>query len=336
MTGEFLSVVVPAHNEEENVSRLLEALRDVLASLDMAFEVIVVDDGSSDATFETLVALQPGFPWLSVIQLSRNFGHQAALLAGMRAARGDAVITMDGDLQHPPELIPELVARWREGYEVVHTRRLDDKSQRGLLKGVASDAFYGVLRWNSRLDIEPGMADFRLVDRRALDPLLATSESSLFFRGLALWIGFRQTSVDYVPRQRQGGRSSYTWSRMFRFARDGMVSFSARPLYWAFAFGVTVAALSIAYGVYAVYVRFAYATSVPGWASLAVLTSFLFGLLFILLGLIGAYLGAIHTELKGRPRYIVRRYEPRRSDDGERQGPGERSCASGESLRDYR
>jgi dolichol-phosphate mannosyltransferase len=334
MSGEFLSVVVPVHEEQENVPRLLEALQAVLPGLDMGFEVIVVDDGSRDATFETLLAQKQALPWLSVIQLSRNFGHQAALLAGMRAARGDAVITMDGDMQHPPELIPDLVARWRDGYEVVHTRRLDEESDRGLLKGLTSDAFYGVLRWNSHLDIEPGMADFRLLDRRALEPLLATTESALFFRGLALWIGFRQTSVDYVPRARTSGRSSYTWGRMLRFARDGILSFSARPLYWAFAFGLAVAVLSTAYGVYAVYVHFAYETAIPGWASLAVLTSFLFGLLFILLGLIGAYLGAIHTELKGRPRYIVRRYEPRSGVAA--QAGAQRETASSESLRDYR
>lgn len=332
MTRRLLSIVVPVHDEEKNIPVLLDALCVVLTDEDLDFEVVIVDDGSTDRTVEVALAECRERPWLGVVELSRNFGHQAALLAGMRAARGDAVITMDGDLQHPPELIPQLVERWREGFDVVSTRRIEPSEDVAALKTLTSRAFYALLRWNSSIDIEPGMADFRLVDRVALDHLLSTNESVLFFRGLALWIGFRQVTVDYAPGPRHAGSSSYGWYRMLRLARDGMLSFSARPLYWAFAFGLVVAMLSISYGLYAVFVRIVHQSAIPGWASLAVLISFLFGLLFVLLGLMGAYLAAIHTELKGRPRYIVRRYEPSRAPRGRDVGSGGDDQAQSASM----
>ncbi len=309
-----VSIVVPVYNERANVAPLLGAVRAVLETLQVAFELVVVDDCSDDGTFELLSELQETFPMLRVIRLSRNFGHQPALLAGMRAATGDAVITMDGDLQHPPEVIPELIESWRAGNQVVHTVRDDVAGRAPLLKRVPSRGFYRLLRWISHIPIRPGMADFRLVDRVALDHVLALDDSALFFRGMFLWVGFDQSFVGYVPRKRPGGGSRYTVRKMARFARDGILSFSAVPLYWSFAIGAFTSLCATAYGLYAIYVRLFRDTAIPGWASLAVLTSFLFGVLFMLLGLIGSYVAASHTELKRRPPYVVRDDLPPRHD----------------------
>lgn len=312
--NERVSIVIPVFNEIDNIDRLLEETRDVLERCNVNYEIVVVDDHSEDDTHRKLVSLQDRFATLRVLRLSRNFGHQSALLAGLHTARGDAVITMDADLQHPPAIIEKLIDKWRDGIEVVHTIRVDKVSPENRLKKWMSATYYKVLAWVSNIPIRSGMADFRLIDRCALDHVLRLEEVSLFLRGLFLWVGFNQAFVPYQPGARHGGRSGYTMRKMFTLGRDGILSFSAAPLYWAFALGLLISLFATAFGVYAVYIRFFHDAVIPGWASLAVLVSLLFGLQFVFLGLIGSYLGAVHTELKRRPPYIVRDELPSKAE----------------------
>ena len=302
MKEKLVSIVVPLHNEQSNIRFLIEQLSSVIEQVPYELELILVDDGSTDSTFIEACKYIDHILNISVIKLSRNFGHQAAILCGMRASKGHAVITMDGDLQHPPLVILELIKAWEQGYDVVHTRRLgDDKG----LKSTSSRIFYKVLRLTSNLNIEEGMADFRLVARNALNPILSLSESALFFRGLTLWIGYRQTTISYTPNNRYSGESSYSCKKMLELASNGIVSFSSQPLYWILPFGIFVSMISIFYGLYALFIKVFTDTAISGWSSLAVLISFLFGCLFAILGIFGVYLGSINEQIKSRPRYLV-------------------------------
>ncbi len=300
-----LSIVIPAYNEAGNLEELCARIAKALESSNLIWELIIVDDSSTDETFDTAVRLREQFPTLRVLRLSRNFGHQAAIWAGMHAARGDAIVVMDGDLQHPPELIPALIEKWREGHLIVNTRRVDSRSSAGLLKRNTSRFFYWAFRVLSGLPLSPGAADFRLMDRKAADQIMNMPEANLFLRGMVVWIGHSQASIDYQPGKRSRGRSSYSLVRMLRLALSGILAFSVAPLYWAVAFGTVLALFSFAYAAYAVYVRCVYATAIRGWASLAVLITFLFGVHFIFLGLLGAYLGATYREAKKRPSYVL-------------------------------
>lgn len=311
--NERVSIVIPAFNEGDNIGLLLGNVCEVLENCKVVYEIIVVDDHSQDDTYRNLVSLQSRFDTLRVVRLSRNFGHQSALLAGLHAAQGDAVVTMDADLQHPPAVIEKLIEKWREGTEVVHTVRVDKNNPGSELKRWTSAMFYKFFAFTSNIPMRSGMADFRLIDRSALDHVLRLSEVSLFLRGLFLWVGFNQAFVPYEPGARLTGRSGYTMRKMLVLGRDGILSFSAVPLYWAFAIGLLISLLSIGFGVYAVYIRFFHDAVISGWASLAVLVSLLFGVQFVLLGLIGSYLGAVHTELKRRPPYIIRDELPSRT-----------------------
>lgn len=300
-----LSVVVPAYNEAGNVEPLLERLSAALAGCASSHEIILVDDASEDDTFATAKLLRNRFPALRILRFSRNFGHQAALLAGLRAARGQAVITMDADLQHPPEVIPALVREWRAGHLVVHAQRDDKKARIGLFKRLSSRLFYRIFSRLSRLPLRPGMADFRLIDRQALEPVLKTRETRLFLRGMFVWVGYPQAFVPYAPDVRRIGRTTYSTRRMVRFGGQAILAFSERPLYWSFFIGLLIFVLSLAYGVYAMGIYFFTDTAVPGWTSLAVLVAFLMGTQFILIGLVGAYVAAIYSEIKRRPPYVI-------------------------------
>ena len=299
-----LSVVVPAYNEAENLKPLFERLVAVCEPLG-TFEVIIVDDGSSDETLAVAKELHGADPRLRYLSLSRNFGHQTAIRAGMRATNGEAVVVMDADLQHPPELLQELHQKWREGLPLVNTRRVDDR-RLPWFKRVSSRLFYRVLSSLSELELEPGSADFRLMDRNVVDQLNQFQESDLFWRGLVPWTGYESAWVSYKAPERVRGETKYTSFRMLRLAASGVTSFSAKPLHASILIGVFCVSLSLAYLIYALYIKFGTETEMPGWASIIFLILFVGGIQISMLGVIGVYIGKIFQQVKNRPPYLIK------------------------------
>jgi dolichol-phosphate mannosyltransferase len=299
----ILSIVVPAYNEEGNLDALVAEL-DIALRSEPDWELLFVDDGSRDATWESIAKICERDRRIKGIRLSRNFGHQYALLAGLTYARGDAAVMMDADLQHPPEVVPLLLQKWREGSKIVHTIRLDSGKET-LLKRLTSKAFYGVFTFLSGSEIRPGMADFRLVDRIVLDTLLEFKEEGLFLRGLVNWVGFDSSTVEFECGERLHGTSSYTLKKMLQLAIDGIASFSLIPLRLAVLTGLLTSVAAFMELGYVLYVSVIKGDSVPGWASVVSLTTLLFGILFILLGIVGEYIGRILVEVRGRPRFIA-------------------------------
>ena len=302
---ELLSVVVPLKDEEPNVAPLGERLRAVLEPVARDWEVILVDDGSADGTYARALELHRADPRFKVIRLSRNFGHQVALSAGLDLASGEAVITMDGDLQHPPEVIPELVERWRGGAQVVYGVMVERQGE-SHLKDVTARVFYRALTRLTDIDVPAGAGDFRLVDRAALDAFLAMRESNRYVRGMFSWVGFEQDGVPYASAPRGAGTSKYTMGRMLRLATDATVSFSDRPLRLALNVGFLVSVASILFGLSAVVAKLAGLLVVPGWTSVMVLVGVVGGVQLIVIGIIGEYVGRIAEEVKQRPLYVVR------------------------------
>ncbi len=300
-----LSVIVPVFNEEGNVRPLYEALSPVLSSLGMEWEIIFSDDGSTDGTWPAVSALNQSDERVKGLRLSRNFGHQYALFAGLSRATGDAVISMDGDLQHPPEVIPELVARWQAGDQIVHTIRKDEQPGNSFKK-FTSQLFYRVFSYLSGVQMDPGMADFRLLDRAVLNELMQFREQGLFLRGIVNWVGYQSSKVEFVCGERHSGVAKYTIGRMLKLAWAGITSFSVVPLRISIIIGVLTSGLAFAEVLYAIYAKVFTETAVPGWASGVAVVSFLFGILFIMLGVLGEYIGRILLEVRGRPRFLVR------------------------------
>jgi glycosyltransferase involved in cell wall biosynthesis len=299
------SIVIPIHDEVECLPELIERLAELMEKLDGSCEVLLVDDGSRDDSYRVMISAHENDPRLRVIQLSRNFGHQAALTAGLDHARGDAVIVMDADLQDPPEVIVDMVSRWREGFEVVHAVRNERRGE-GAMKRATASAYYRVLRHLTDVDIPANVGDFRLVDRRALDAFLSLRESNRYVRGLFAWIGFRQTEVSYTREPRFAGKTKYPRRRMMKLAFDGIVSFSTTPLRVALRIGFVLSVLSIVAGIVAMILKLTGALLVPGWASLIVAITFLGGLQLSTIGILGEYIARIHDEVRARPLYVVR------------------------------
>jgi dolichol-phosphate mannosyltransferase len=301
-----ISVVVPVHDEQESLEELVRRLGAELAALtDLDAEIILVDDGSRDASYTMMVALAGRDPRIKVVQLSRNFGHQVALTAGIELARGDAVVVMDADLQHPPELLPEFVRLWRDGNDIVYG--VMQARPEGWFKRFTARAFYGLLRRLTKIDMPTAAGDFRLVDRVAVDAFVSMRERDRYVRGMFAWLGFRQVGVDYVPPPRYAGRSKYTVRRMARLAFDGIFSFSIYPLRVVLAFGLVVSLISFVVGVVSGISKYIGIFTVPGWATIVVVTTFIGGIQLIVLGGIGEYIGRIYEEVKQRPLYVVRR-----------------------------
>lgn len=298
-----LSVVVPMFDEQDNLTKLVERLVAVLENLETSYEIILVDDGSRDATWSRIQESSKRYQHLLGLRLARNFGHQAALLAGLRRARGQAVISLDGDLQHPPELIPKMVAAWEGGAAVVETQR-HYNAQTSRFKILSSLWFYRLFSAISDVQIEPGRSDFRLLDRRALEQMLAFHQSDLFLRGVVGWLDFPSVDIEFEAANRQSGESKYTLKRMLRFARGGIVAFSTKPLHIGIGLGLVTSVLAFMYLLYGV-IQFTLGNTVPGWASTLGLLSLLFGVLFIMLGIIGGYIGRIYVMLQHRPAYVI-------------------------------
>lgn len=303
---EKISVIVPVFNERETLSLLSGKLETIFASLKSDYEVIFVDDGSRDGSGDEVERLHQKNPRHKLIALSRNFGHQAALSAGMEFAEGDAVIMMDGDMQHPPEVIPELIGKWREGFDIVYTVR-NEMADAGILKKWSASGFYWLINQMTRTPIPAGAADFRLLDRTVVKELRKFKEQSPFLRGIVSWAGFRQTGISYAAAPRFAGRTGYSFGRMIRFAMDGITAFSSFPLRVATYMGFLVSGFSFVYGVYALLIGFFTERAVTGWVSLMVVVLFLGGVQLITLGILGEYVGRIYDQVKGRPRYIVQK-----------------------------
>jgi glycosyltransferase involved in cell wall biosynthesis len=299
-----LSLVVPAFKEAANLEHLHEELVQSLAPLGYSWELIIVDDGSPDNTWECIVRLQRRDSRIRGLRLSRNFGHQYALLAGLSEARGAAVITLDADLQHPPSVIPSLVWEWEEGSKIVHTVRRDCPGV-SWSKRFTSKMFYRVFSFLSGVHISPGMADFRLLDQQVVREILKLRESGLFLRGLVQWVGYPNTRVEYDCADRFAGNTSYSFGQMLRLAWTGITSFSIVPLRLATGLGLLTSLFAFYELLDAVYVKMFTSEAVPGWTSLYVLVSLLFGILFILIGITGEYIARILEEVRGRPRFVI-------------------------------
>lgn len=297
------SIVIPLFNEEAALPILLHRLDGLAARLDGAAEIILVDDGSSDTTGIVAAGRARVDPRFRCIRLSRNFGHQVAITAGMDAARGAATVVMDADLQDPPEVVLELARKWREGYEVVYARRTGRDGENWFKRGSAT-LFYRTLRRLTDVDIPTDVGDFRLIDRKALDAFRAMPERDRFVRGMFGWMGFRQAVVPFRRMPRAAGETKYPWRRMVRLALDGIVGFSDAPLRAVLWLGFLISAAAFGFGLFSIGAALA-GSVVPGWASLAVLLSFLSGVNLMTTGVVGLYVGRIHNEVKRRPLYLV-------------------------------
>jgi glycosyltransferase involved in cell wall biosynthesis len=306
------SIVIPLYNEEESLPALTSRLRDVMADLDGPAEVIMVDDGSRDETYRLMTEANRADSRFKIIQLSRNFGHQLAITAGMDAAAGQAVIVMDADLQDPPDVIPEMVAKWREGYEVVYAVRERREGER-LFKTATASIFYSLLHRIAEVEHTVDAGDFRLVDRKALDAFLSMRESNRYVRGMFSWIGFRQAAVPYTRASRHAGTTKYTLRKMLRFATDAIIGFSTAPLRLALGIGAFLAFAAVCYGLVAIGLKLAGSSLVPGYASLLVTITFLSGVQLMVTGMVGQYVARIYDETRSRPLYLVR--EMRGFDD---------------------
>lgn len=310
----FVSVIIPVFNEEDNIAPLAEALGKVLP-VSGDHEIIFVDDGSTDRSLPILRSLSRVDPKIHYISLSRNFGHQTALRAGMEAASGDCAVMMDGDFQHPPSLLPALFAEYEKGADIVHTKRLEAKP--GLAghvpfaKRLSSRLFYLLVNTLSDTKIEPGSADFRLLSRRAMEALLSMREQNLFLRGALPWTGLPSTEISYTPDSRKSGTSKYTLSKMVSLALDGITSFSVKPLRLTSFAGLLISGAGFAYALYALIMRLGTDQTVEGWTSILISVLIIGGIQLLSLGIIGEYLGKLFMEAKGRPRYIVKESSPR-------------------------
>jgi dolichol-phosphate mannosyltransferase len=320
-TPKLLSLVAPVYDEEELVEEFIG--RAVAALADYEFELLLVNDGSSDRTPELLDRAAETDPRIRVVHLSRNFGHQAALTAGLEHAAGDVVAMIDADLQDPPELVPDMVARWSQGSDVVYAVRNEREGETAFKLATAS-WFYKLFNKLAQVDLEPNSGDFRLLDRRALDALLAMTERSRFLRGMTVWVGFDQTAISYQRDARHAGETKYTLRKMLRFSLDAIASFSHLPLQLATYVGVLSAGLAFI-AIPVVIILRIFDSYLPGFGAITIAILLLGGIQLIALGVIGEYVGRIYDEVKHRPLYIVREERNRPSDTGRDPGPAMRA-----------
>ncbi|HHL39856.1 MAG TPA: glycosyltransferase [Deltaproteobacteria bacterium] len=302
--GTDISVVVPVYNEREVLPHLYERLASVLEGLGMSYEIIFVNDASTDDSLHILRGLHERDGRVKILSFSRNFGHQTAVTAGLNFSRGRAVVVMDGDLQDPPECIPAFVARWREGNEVVYGVRR--KRKESLMKRALYKVYYRVLRLLSKVDIPLDSGDFCLMDRKVVELLNHMPERNRFVRGLRRWVGFRQAGVPYERDARYAGESKYTFFKLVKLALDGIVSFSELPLKASVLIGFAISIMTVVYSFYLIVNRIVHpANQIPGWTSIIVAVTFLGGIELMVMGFLGEYLLRIYDEVKDRPQYIL-------------------------------
>lgn len=300
-----LSCVIPCRNEAGNLDLLLPQLLELLPTLTTAWEIILVDDGSTDST-PAVMADWSALPGFRVLQLSRNFGKDAALTAGLQAAVGEVVVMMDADLQHPPALISAMIEHWCKGADVVYAVRAN-RDDEGLFKRLGARLFYTLLNRSARFKVPADAGDFRLLDRAAVDALLALPERNRFMKGLYAWIGFDAVALPYLPKPRAHGHSHFSATRLIHMTIDGLTAFTTWPLRLVSAVGVAMALAGFIYGSYIVLEYFLYGNSVSGWTTIVVTLMFFLGVQMISMGIMGEYVARIFEEVKGRPLYIVKR-----------------------------
>jgi glycosyltransferase involved in cell wall biosynthesis len=304
--GTMISIVVPVFNEEGNLLELYRRIVKIKEYVSMPFELIFVDDGSTDRSLQIMLGISENDKSVKIIQLSRNFGHQLAIIAGIDYASGEAVIMLDGDLQHPPELIEKLIEKWQEGNDVVYTCR-EETQDVSVFKRFTAQCFYMIINRLGEVNISTGAADFRLLDRSVVESLRTFKERSIFLRGIIQWSGYRQASISYKADARFSGESKYSLLKMLRFAMHGMTSFSSVPLYISAFLGILISLFSFIYALLVIYVRLFTERVVEGWTSVMVALLFLGGIHLITLGIQGIYIGQVYQEVKRRPRYLIRR-----------------------------
>lgn len=301
-----IAIVIPSYNEATNIDVLIQALNETIVNINYNFKFIFVDDGSNDETIAVLKEKSKEQQHIFYLKLSRNFGHQNALKAGIDLVKNDvdAIISMDGDMQHPPKIIPKLIQKWEEGFEVVYTIREEDKKL-GFIKNKTSNLFYGLMNKLSDIKFEPGTADFRLIDKKVAQVFSDFTENELFIRGIINWVGFKQYAIHYEPNERFSGKSKYTVGKMMRFAVQGITSFSTKPLSMAIILGISLSVMAfifyISYVLYSIY----YGHVISGWASVITTVVFFGGLNLVVLGIIGVYIGKLFMQSKGRPNYLI-------------------------------
>jgi polyisoprenyl-phosphate glycosyltransferase len=305
MMSKCLSIVIPCFNEEGNLRETHRRVSQAVSRAEIEYEVIYVDDGSSDATPELLRDLQAEDRRVRVVYLSRNFGHQFAVTAGLAHVQGDAAVVMDADLQDPPEVVLDMLQRWEEGYEVVYGVRTDREGETRF-KLLTARLFYRLIRWLSDTEIPLDTGDFRLLDRKVVDAIVSMPERDRFVRGMVSWAGFRQIGVPYRRAARFAGETKYPLPKMVRFALDGILSFSVKPLRLSTLMGFVSAGLALAAIFYALAMRLFTQRWVTGWTALIIAILFLGGAQLISLGIIGEYIGRLYGESKRRPLYLVR------------------------------
>ncbi len=299
-----LSIIIPVYNEEGNLQELYKRLRYILEEkMKITYEIIFIEDGY-DTSWKIIESLHDENNHVKGIRFSRRFGHQYALKAGLDYAHGKVVISMDADLQHPPEVIIDLYQKWKEGYQVVQAVRKETRGS-NIFKKITSALFYRVMNLLSDIEIDPGSSDFRLLDRHVVNELTKLNERQLFYRGLIHWVGFKHYSLEYIAQERFSGSTKYSFPKMVSFALDGIMSFSTKPLRIATLLGCFVSLLAFCYIVYALIVHFFFKMTIPGWASILISVLFLGGIQLIALGIIGEYIGKLYIENKKRQSYIV-------------------------------
>ncbi|AGC68413.1 glycosyl transferase family 2 [Thermoclostridium stercorarium subsp. stercorarium DSM 8532] len=300
------SVVVPMYNEEAVARETYRRLTEVMEKIGCAYEIIFVNDGSRDRTAEILNEICDMDKRVKLVNFSRNFGHQIAITAGTDYASGQCVVIIDGDLQDPPELIPEMIEKWKSGYDVVYGKRISRKGET-LFKKFTAAAYYRFLRSMTDVSIPVDTGDFRLIDRKVCDALKQVRERNRYVRGLISWLGFRQTAIEFEREERFAGETKYPLKKMVKLALDGITTFSYKPLKLASYIGSIISAVSFIYLIYVVVKRIFFPETVqPGWASILAVSLFFNGITLLMLGIIGEYIGRIYDEVKARPLYVVK------------------------------
>lgn len=298
------SIIVPLYNEELVIEETYKRLTEVMARTGESYELVFVNDGSRDKTEQLAKRIIEKDKHVCLINFSRNFGHQTAISAGMDNARGQAVIVIDADLQDPPEVILQMIEKWKEGYDVVYGKRLARKGET-VFKKVTAKVFYRFLSSLTNIDIPTDTGDFRLIDRKVCDAMKTIKEKNRYIRGLVSWVGFKQTSVEYVREERFAGETKYPLKKMLKFASDAVTSFSDKPLRIAAYLGNTISIISFLYLLYVVIRKLTVGDFGEGWASIVAISLFFNGVVLVVLGIIGEYIGRIYDECKNRPLYII-------------------------------
>lgn len=298
------SIVVPIYNEELVINEAYKRLKKVMNLTDETYEIIFVNDGSRDRSFDMVKDICNKDKNIKLISFSRNFGHQLAITAGMNNSNGKAVIVIDADLQDPPEIMLKMIEKWKEGYEVVYGKRLSREGET-FFKKITAKAFYRILRVMTDVDIPVDTGDFRLIDRKVCEALKRVPERNRYVRGIISWLGFKQIGVEFSREERLAGETKYPFRKMVKFALDAIISFSYKPLKLASITGFTISILSFLYLIIVVFKKITINDAINGWTSIVALSLFFNGLVLIILGIIGEYIGRIYDEVKGRPLYII-------------------------------